>query len=61
MKTYSMVIVLVCALIMLSSCSATEEDQVVETKPRAVRVETISSRDLPIVVSSVGRLAPTGS
>ena len=58
MKTYSMVIVLVCALIMLSSCSATEEDQVVETKPRAVRVETISSRDLPIVVSSVGRLAP---
>jgi len=45
-------------LIPLVGCGAPEEEPVVETKPRAVRVETITSRDLPIVVNAVGRLLP---
>jgi membrane fusion protein (multidrug efflux system) len=45
-------------LIPLVGCGAPEEESVVETKPRAVRVETIVSRDLPIVVNAVGRLLP---
>lgn len=46
------------ALFLIVACKAPEEQSVVETHPRAVRVETITSRDLPIVVNAVGRLAP---
>jgi RND family efflux transporter MFP subunit len=49
---------MVSGLLMLISCSPQEENQVVEAKPRSVRVDTIASRDLPIVVNSVGRLNP---
>ncbi len=41
-----------------ASCGTKEDQQVIETKPRAVRIETILSRDLPVVIHSVGRLAP---
>lgn len=58
-KTLILLAVLVFAPIMLNSCGASDENPpVVETKPRSVRVETIVSRNLPIVVNSVGRLAP---
>lgn len=48
-------------LTIITGCGPAEENPVVEAKPRAVRVETIASRDLPIMVNSVGRLAPNRS
>ena len=44
--------------VMLVACSPAEENPVVETAPRAVRVISIASRDLPLVVNAVGRLTP---
>jgi membrane fusion protein (multidrug efflux system) len=58
MKTYGFTALWLGVLIMVGGCGPSEETQVVENKPRAVRVQTIASRDLPIVVKSVGRLAP---
>jgi RND family efflux transporter MFP subunit len=58
MKTYGFAAVLLGVLIMVGGCGPSEETQVIENKPRAVRVQTIASRDLPIVVNPVGRLAP---
>ena len=58
MKTYNLLAILVSGFLMFISCSPQEENQVVEAKTRSVRVETIVSRDLPIVVNSVGRLNP---
>jgi len=48
-------------LVIFTRCGPAEENPVVEAKPRAVRVETIVCRDLPIMVNSVGRLAPNRS
>ena len=45
-------------LILLSGCGSPDEKQAVKAKPRPVRVATIQSRDLPILVRSVGRLVP---
>lgn len=61
MKTTIAVITGLSLLIIFIGCGPAEENSVVEAKPRAVRVETIASRDLPIVVNSVGRLIPNRS
>jgi multidrug efflux pump subunit AcrA (membrane-fusion protein) len=45
-------------LMMLSGCGPSQENDVPQAKPRSVRIETIVSRDLPVVVRSVGRLVP---
>jgi len=45
-------------LVVLSGCSPQKEDQVVVAKPRSVSTVVIARRDLPIVVSAVGRLIP---
>jgi RND family efflux transporter MFP subunit len=61
MKTTVAVIIGLSLLVLFTGCGPADENPVVEAKPRAVRVETIASRDLPIVVTSVGRLAPNRS
>jgi RND family efflux transporter MFP subunit len=61
MKTTIAAMIGLSLLIIFTGCGPAEENPVVEAKPRAVRVETIASRDLPIVVNSVGRLAPNRS
>jgi RND family efflux transporter MFP subunit len=61
MKTTFTAMIGLVLLVIFTGCGASEENPVVEAKPRAVRVETITSRDLPIMVNSVGRLAPNRS
>ena len=56
-KTLATVIVMA-GLLALGGCTPPEKKQAVETAPRAVKVETIASRDLPVMVQSAGRLAP---
>lgn len=46
------------AAAVLIGCRAPEADPIAETQPRTVRIQTVVSRDLPIVVNSVGRLIP---
>jgi RND family efflux transporter MFP subunit len=45
-------------LIFLAGCGSPGEKKAAKAKPRPVRVTTIQSRDLPIIVRSVGRLVP---
>lgn len=45
-------------LMWLSACSSSEEKEIIKAKPRAVRIERIVNRDLPVMVRSVGRLVP---
>ncbi len=45
-------------LTLLAACDFSQEEPKTETPPRPVRIETIAKRDLPIIVQSVGRLAP---
>lgn len=49
---------MVIALIMLFGCKQPEEKAPEVEKPTAVKTEKVTSRDLPIVVNAVGRLAP---
>jgi len=58
MKTRCYIALSVLMGVLLCACTPPEEKPVAETKPRAVQVETVVSRDLPIVVNAVGRLAP---
>lgn len=58
MKTHLLVAVLVSVQVLLVACSKPDEKPVSETQPRAVRTKSIASRDLAIVVNSVGRLTP---
>lgn len=58
MVTYVIRSIILLVLILLIGCGAPKEESVVETTPRAVRIETVTSRDLPIVVNAVGRLLP---
>jgi RND family efflux transporter MFP subunit len=44
--------------IQLSGCGSPADKEAEKAKPRPVRVQKINSRDLPILVHSVGRLAP---
>lgn len=43
---------------MLVACTPAEEPPAVETPLRAVRIMSITSRDLPIMINAVGRLTP---
>lgn len=43
---------------LLAGCGSPEDKKADKAKPRPVRVVTIQSRDLPIIVRSVGRLVP---
>ncbi len=61
MKTIITAMIGLSLLVIFTGCGSTEENPVVEAKPRAVRVETITSRELPIMVHSVGRLAANRS
>ena len=61
MKTTITAMISLSLLVIFAGCGPGEENPAVEAKPRAVRVETIASRDLPIMVNSVGRLAPNRS
>jgi RND family efflux transporter MFP subunit len=61
MKTIIVVMIGLSLLVLFSGCGPAEENPSVEATPRAVRVDTITSRDLPIMVNSVGRLAPNRS
>ena len=58
MKTRYAIVLFVLLGVLLAACTPPEEKPVAEAKPRAVQVETVLSRDLPIVVKAVGRLAP---
>lgn len=58
MKTQDFVLMFLSVLVMLSGCGSSQEDSVVAAKPRSVRVKTLTSRDLPILVNAVGRLSP---
>ena len=42
---------------LLGACTPPDEKPAAAAKPRAVRVETVATRDLPVVVNAVGRLA----
>jgi membrane fusion protein (multidrug efflux system) len=56
-KYFSIVIVWL-ILVLPAGCGAPDNEKADKTKPRPVRVATLQSRDLPILVQSVGRLAP---
>ena len=58
MRNHFIISVVLSGLIFATGCSSSEEDPIVETKPRPVRIEKIVSRDLPVLVRSVGRLIP---
>jgi RND family efflux transporter MFP subunit len=47
-----------CVCLSIFACTPVQEEQSPEPSPRAVRVEPVTSKDLPIRVTSVGRLAP---
>jgi membrane fusion protein, multidrug efflux system len=55
---YSLLVIASLLLILPSGCGSPADKTAEKTKPRPVRVETIRSRDLPILVRSVGRLVP---
>ncbi len=58
MKIHFFISIALSGLILVSGCNPSEDNKVVETKPRPVRIEKIASRDLPVLVRSVGRLIP---
>lgn len=58
MKNQFIIAMVFTGLILFTGCGPPEEKAVVENKPRPVRVERITKRNLPIVVRSVGRLVP---
>jgi len=58
MKTLRWMAFIITAAVVLHACTPPEQKPDVETKPRSVRTDTIVSRDLPILVRAVGRLAP---
>ena len=58
MKTRCASVLLVLLGVLLGACTPPEEKPAAEANPRAVQVATVVSRDLPIVVNAVGRLAP---
>lgn len=58
MRNHFIIGMVLSGLILAAGCSSSEDSKVVETKPRPVRIEEIVSRDLPVLVRSVGRLVP---
>ncbi len=58
MKKNVMMVLSVLLGSILCACQPPDEKPAAKAKPRAVRVQTIVSRDLPVTVNAVGRLAP---
>lgn len=58
MKQTLIIMMLFSGLMLVSGCSPSEESNTPQPKPRSVRIEKITSQDLPIMVRSVGRLVP---
>lgn len=58
MKTIASGMLLVWVLVLFAGCGPGKERPAVEAKIRAVKVQTITLSDLPIVVNNVGRLVP---
>ncbi len=58
MRKNLIIILTISGLMMVSGCGSSAENEVPEAKPRSVRTEKIVSRDLPVIVRSVGRLVP---
>jgi membrane fusion protein (multidrug efflux system) len=58
LSKYSFFIIVWLLLTLLAGCNSPADEKADKSKPRPVRVATIQSRDLPILVRSVGRLAP---
>lgn len=55
---FSLFVIAWLLLILPAGCDAPGNEKAVKAKPRPVRVAKIQSRDLPILVRSVGRLVP---
>jgi RND family efflux transporter MFP subunit len=58
MKKYLIMTMILSGLMTLLGCIPAEENEVVQEKPRMVRIKKVSSSDLPIHVEVVGRLIP---
>jgi len=58
MRKTLIIMLTVSGLMMVSGCSSSAENDVPQAKPRSVRIEKTVSRDLPVIVRSVGRLVP---
>ncbi|MDY6856703.1 MAG: efflux RND transporter periplasmic adaptor subunit [Thermodesulfobacteriota bacterium] len=58
MKRELIVAVLCVGIPLLTACKPTEKNEVVNKGPIPVRVERIETRDLSVIVESVGRLRP---
>jgi RND family efflux transporter MFP subunit len=58
MKTHRFLLAIIIGLILLTGCQKPEEKTEVIDKPTAVKTQKVTSRDLPVVVKSVGRLVP---
>ena len=58
MKKILIIISILAGLVVLIGCNPQEKEKVVQSKPRSVNVAMVESHRLPIVVNSVGRLAP---
>ncbi|MBT8350331.1 MAG: efflux RND transporter periplasmic adaptor subunit [Deltaproteobacteria bacterium] len=58
MKKILIIISILAGLGVFNGCNPQEKEKVVKSKPRSVSITEVESRNLPIVVNSVGRLAP---
>jgi RND family efflux transporter MFP subunit len=58
MKKRLILIGIFAGLIFLTGCNPQDKEKGVKSKPRSVNIEVVESRNLPIVVNSVGRLIP---
>jgi len=58
MRKRLIITIIISCLVTLSGCNPPEETEIVKEKPRMVRIAKIVRCDLPINVSTVGRLIP---
>ncbi len=58
MRKTAIIMIGLCGLLLVSACGSSEESEIVKAKPRAVRIEKMVSRDLPVMIHAVGRLVP---
>lgn len=58
MKKKLIMAVILLGLIVFTGCNSPEKEKIVKAKPRSVKITVVESRNLPIVVTSVGRLIP---
>jgi RND family efflux transporter MFP subunit len=58
MRIMLVIMLTVSGLMMISGCGPSADNDLPQAKPRSVRIEKIVSRNLPVMVRSVGRLVP---